>query len=81
MKWNPKTWKTNQHVKQPIQFISGDSVSGRTGPRVGLRFNQSVTPIYFCISDTSKSLAISSGSFIKLSMLEHCFHTDGHLLH
>ena len=31
---------------------------------------KSVTPIYFCISDTSNSLAISSRSFIKLSMLE-----------
>ena len=29
-----------------------------------------VTPIYFCISDTSNSLAISRRSFIKLSMLE-----------
>ena len=31
---------------------------------------KSVTPIYFCISGTSNSLAISSRSFIKLSMLE-----------
>ena len=29
-----------------------------------------MTPIYFCISDTSNSLAISSRSFIKLSTLE-----------
>ena len=31
---------------------------------------KSVTPNYFCISDTSNSLAIISRSFIKLSMLE-----------
>ena len=31
---------------------------------------KSVFPIYFCISDTSNSLAISSRGFVKLSMLE-----------
>ena len=29
-----------------------------------------MTPIYFCISDTSNSLAVGSRSFVKLSMLE-----------
>ena len=45
-------------------------------PKIGVHFqiaylqNEVGDPIYFCISVTSNSLAISSRSFIKLSMLE-----------